>query len=47
MVLDYLIIFIQSIEITDSMFKFGIYFTKNAITFNQTKIERKENIFLA
>ena len=31
----------KSIAITDSMFNFGKFFTKNAITF-ATKIERKK-----
>ena len=35
----------KSIAITDSMFKFGKFFTKNAITFDLTKIKRKKNIF--
>ena len=34
----------KSIAITDSMFNFGKFFTKNAITFDLTKIEKK-NIF--
>ena len=33
----------QSIAITDSMFKFGKFFTKNAITFDRDR--KKRNIF--
>ena len=33
---------IQSIAITDSMFNFGNFLTKNAITFDQKEIERKK-----
>ena len=32
----------QSIAITDSMFNFGNFLTKNAITFDQKEIERKK-----
>ena len=32
----------QSFAITDSMFKFGNFLTKNAITFDQKEIERKK-----
>ena len=32
----------QSIAIIDSMFNFGNFFTKNAITFDQKEIERKK-----
>ena len=32
----------QSIVITDSMFNFGNFLTKNAITFDQKEIERKK-----
>ena len=35
----------HSIAITDSMFNFGKCFTKSAITFDLTKIERKQIIF--
>ena len=35
----------KSIAITDSMFSFGNFFTKNAITFDLTKIEREKIIF--
>ena len=31
----------QSIAITDSMFNFGNFLTKNAITFDQKEIEKK------
>ena len=34
----------QSIAITDSMFNFGNFLTKNAITFDQKEIERKKDI---
>ena len=34
----------QSIAITDSMFNFGQFLTKNAITFDQKEIERKKKI---
>ena len=40
MVLVYLNILTQSI--TDSMFNFGNFLTKNAITFDQKEIERKK-----
>ena len=33
----------QSIAITDSMFNFGNFLTKNAITFYQKEIERKKS----
>ena len=42
--LVYLNILTQSIAITDSMFNFGNFLTKNAITFDQKKIERKKNL---
>ena len=42
MVLVYLNILTQSIAITDSMFNFGNFLTKNAITFDQKEIERKK-----
>ena len=42
MVLVYLNILTQSIAITDSMFNFGIFLTKNAIIFDLTEIERKK-----
>ena len=32
----------QSIAITDSMFNFGNFLTKNAITFDKKEIERKK-----
>ena len=38
----YLNILTQSIAITDSMFNFGNFLTKNAITFDQKEIERKK-----
>ena len=44
MVLVYLNILTQSIAITDSMFNFGNFLTKNAITFDQKEIERKKII---
>ena len=34
----------QSIAIKDSMFNFGNFLTKNAITFDQKEIERKKYI---
>ena len=40
--LVYLNISTQSIAITDSMFNFGNFLTKNAITFDQKEIERKK-----
>ena len=40
--LVYLNILTQSIAITDSMFNFGNFLTKNAITFDQKEIERKK-----
>ena len=40
--LAYLNILTQSIAITDSMFNFGNFLTKNAITFDQKEIERKK-----
>ena len=43
MVLFYLNILTQSIAITDSMFNFGNFLTKNAITFDEKVIERKQN----
>ena len=43
MILVYLNILTQSIAIIDSMFSFGNFFTKNAITFNQKEIERKKS----
>ena len=42
MFLVYLKILTQSIAITDSMFNFGDFLTKNAITFDQKEIERKK-----
>ena len=42
MVLVYLNILTQSIAITDSMFNFGNFLTKNAITFDEKEIERKK-----
>ena len=42
MVLVYLNILTQSIAITDSMFNFGNFLTKNATTFDQKEIERKK-----
>ena len=42
MFLVYLNILTQSTAITDSMFNFGNFFTKNAITFDQKEIERKK-----
>ena len=42
MVLVYLNILTQSIAITDSMFNFGNFLTKNAITFDLKVIERKK-----
>ena len=42
MILVYLNILTQSIAITDSMFNFGNFLTKNAITFDQKEIERKK-----
>ena len=42
--LVYLNILTQSIAITDSMFNFGNFLTKNAITFDQKEIEREKNI---
>ena len=42
MLLVYLNILTQSIAITDSMFNFGNFLTKNAITFDQKEIERKK-----
>ena len=44
MYFSYLNILTQSIAITDSMFNFGNFLTKNAITFDQKEIERKKNI---
>ena len=44
--LVYLNILTQSVVITDSMFNFGNFLTKNAITFDQKEIERKK-IYLA
>ena len=41
--LVYLNILTQSIAITDSMFNFGNFLTKNAITFDQKEIERKKS----
>ena len=34
--------YLDSIAITDSMFNFGNFLTKNAITFDQKEIERKK-----
>ena len=42
MVLVYLNILTQSIAITDSMFNFGNFLTKNAITFDPKEIQRKK-----
>ena len=42
MVLVYLNILTQSIAITDSMFNFGNFLTKNAITLDQKEIETKK-----
>ena len=36
----------QPIAITDSMFNFGNFLTKNAITFDQKEIERKKNLIV-
>ena len=43
MFLVYLNILTQSIAITDSMFNFGNFLTRNAVTFDQKEIERKKN----
>ena len=40
--LVYLDILTQSIAITDSMFNFGNFLTKNAVTFDPKEIERKK-----
>ena len=40
--LVYLNILTQSIAITDSMFSFGNFLTKNAITFDQKEMKRKK-----
>ena len=42
MILVYLNILNQSIAITDSMFNFGNFLAKNAITFDPKEIERKK-----
>ena len=42
MVLVYSNILTQAIAIKDSMFNFGNFLTKNAITFDQKEIERKK-----
>ena len=42
--LVYMNILTQSIAITDSMFNFGNFLTKNAITFDQKEIEIKKRI---
>ena len=42
MFLIYVNILTQSIAITDSMFNFGNFLTKNAITFDPNEIERKK-----
>ena len=42
----FLNIMTKSIAITDSMFNFGNFFTKNAITFDLTMIERKKLYFI-
>ena len=42
MVLVYLNILTQSIAITNSMFNFGNFLTKNALTFDEKEIERKK-----
>ena len=42
MVFSFLNILTQSIAITDSMFNFGNFLTKNAMTFDQKEIERKK-----
>ena len=39
---DYLDCYCNPIAITDSMFNFGNFLTKNAITFDQKEIERKK-----
>ena len=44
--LVYLNILTQSIAITDSMFNFGNFLTKNAITFDQKEIERIKRYFV-
>ena len=44
MFLVYLNILTQSISITDSMFNLAKFWTKNAITFDLTEIERKKKI---
>ena len=44
--LVYLNILTQSIAITDSMFNFGNFLTKNAITFDEKEIERKKRYLL-
>ena len=41
------IFFPKKIAITDSMFNFGNFLTKNAITFDPKEIERKKYISLA
>ena len=47
MVLVYLNILTQSIVITDSMFNFGDFLTKSAITFDQKKIERNKRYLVS
>ena len=42
----FLNILTQSIAITDSMFNFDKFFTKNAITFDLTEIERKNTYLI-
>ena len=37
----------QVIAITDMVFNFGKFFTKNAITFDLTNIERKKKYFIS
>ena len=44
--LVYLNILVQSIAITDSMLPLAIFFTKNAITFDQKEIDRKKRRYL-
>ena len=46
MVLDYLNMLTQAITITDSMFNFGNFFTKNAIIFDLTKIGNNKIYFV-
>ena len=46
MVFSYLNILTQSIAITDSMFNFGNFLPKIAITFDQKEIERKKRYLI-